>query len=188
VSQLAYYVGGWDLDVNVCPCDVHFTDLLEEKNVRHGKIFHFGTGTHHHVGVRCAENGSNNAVLGITASVEEIEAYTKLALERPEITRTYKAFFGDIYLLEKRLLPKFDAVCLPHVCEFRGPNNDAYGALTDRQMVDLFTDLLKPGGYIAFYTKSMAYDQAGPLVAKWAKESPVTDEGLYKSLATFRKK
>jgi hypothetical protein len=34
----------------------------------------------------------------------------------------------------------------------------------------------------------MAYDQAGPLVAKWSKEAPVIDEGLYKTLAVFRKK
>jgi len=188
VSKLAYYVGGWDLDVNVCPCDVHFTDFLEEKKIRNGTIFHFGTGTHHHVGVRCAENGSNNAVLAITASVEEIDAYTRLALERPAITKTYKAFFGDIYLLEKRLLPMFDAVCLPHVCEFRGPENESYGGMTDRQMVDLLTEHTKPGGHIFFYTKSMAYDQAGPLVAKWSKEAPVIDEGLYKTLAVFRKK
>jgi hypothetical protein len=183
-----FYHTGWDLDVDVCPCDVHFTDFLAEKKIRDATIFHFGTGTHHHVGVTCAENDSNNAVLGITASREEIDAYTKLAVERPQVTRTYKAFFGDIYLLEPRLLPEFDAICLPHVHEFWGPNNVAYGAMTDRQMVDLLTAKTKPGGYIAFYTKSMAWDQAGPLVAKWSKEQPVTDEGLYKTLAIYRKK
>jgi hypothetical protein len=187
-KRMNFYHGGWDLDVSVCPCDVHFTDFIEEKKIRDGALFHFGTGTHHHVGVRSVENGLNNAVLAITASVEEIEAYTRLALERPEITRSYKAFFGDIYLLEKRLLPMFDAVCLPHVAEFWGPNNVAYGAMTDREMIDLLTEKTKPGGYLFFYTKSMAFDRAGPIIAKWAKESPVTDEGLYKSLAVYRKK
>ena len=118
MNKMNFYHGGWGLDVDVCPCDVHFTEFVAEKKIRDGSLFHFGTGTHHHVGVTSAENGSNNAVLAITASVEEIDAYTKLALERPEVTRTYKAFFGDIYLLEKRLLPQFDAVCLPHVSEF----------------------------------------------------------------------
>ena len=188
MNKMNFYYGGWDLDVDVCPCDVHFTDLLAEKKIRNGSIFHFGTGTHHHVGITCADKSMNNAVLGITASVEEIESYTKLTLERPEITRTYKAFFGDIYLLEKRLLPTFDAVCLPHVSEFWGPNNVAYGAMTDREMIDLLTEKTRPGGYLAFYTKSMAFDRAGPIIAEWAKESPVTDEGLFKSLAVYRKK
>jgi hypothetical protein len=186
--KMNYYYGGWDLDVDVCPCDVHFTDYLEEKKIRDGAIFHFGTGTHHHVGVRSYENGLNNAVLAITASVEEINAYTKLTLERPEVTRSYKAFFGDIYLLEKRLLPMFDAVCLPHVSEFWGPNNVAYGGMTDRQMIDLLTERTKSGGHLFFYTKSMAFDKAGPIIARWAKESPVVDEGLYKTLAVYRKK
>ena len=34
--------------------------------------------------------------------------------------RTYNAVFGDIYLLNAKLLPVFDVVTLFHLCEFRG--------------------------------------------------------------------
>ena len=64
----------------------------------------------------------------------------------------------------------------------------AYGAMTDRQMIDLLTEKTRSGGYLLFYTKSMAFDRAGPVIAEWAKESAVTDEGFYKSLAVYRKK
>jgi hypothetical protein len=182
-----YYRTGWDLDVPVCPCDVHFTDFLHERKIRNATIFHFGTGTHHHVGITCAEDGSNNTVLGITASIEEIEAYTKLAIARPKVSQRYKAFFGDIYLLERRLLPEFDVVFLPHVSEFWKPKDEKYGNMSDRELVDLMTDLTRPGGYLLFYTKSMAWDYAGPLVEQWAKERPVKSEGEYKTLAVYRK-
>jgi hypothetical protein len=182
-----YYRTGWDLDVPVCPCDVHFTDFLAEKKITNASIFHFGTGTHHHVGITCAENGSNNAVLGITASVEEIDAYTKLAIARPTISRLYKAFFGDIYLLERRLLPEFDVAFLPHVSEFWKPKDEKYGNMSDREVVDLMTELTRPGGYLLFYTGSMAWNYAGPLVEQWSKERPVKSEGEYKTLAVYRK-
>jgi hypothetical protein len=183
-----YYGVGWELDVAVCPCDVHFTEFLRERKIRNSTIFHFGTGTHHHVGITCAEDGSNNSVLGITASIEEIDAYTKLAIARPQISRLYKAFFGDIYLLERRLLPEFDVVFLPHVSEFWKPKDEAYGNMSDREVVDLMTDRTRSGGYLVFYRESMAWDYAGPLVAQWAKEQPVTSEGGYKSLDVYRKK
>jgi hypothetical protein len=127
-------------------------------------------------------------VLGITASVEEIDAYVKLAIARPAISRLYKAFFGDIYLLERRLLPAFDVVFLPHVSEFWKPKDAAYGNMSDRELVDLMTERTRPGGYLLFYMQSMAWDYAGPLVGQWSKEAPVTSEGEYKTLLVFRKK
>jgi hypothetical protein len=167
-----YYRTGWDLDVPVCPCDVHFTDFLEEKKIKNASIFHFGTGTHHHVGITCAENGSNN---------------TQLAVARPAISRLYKAFFGDIYLLDRRLLPEFDIAFLPHVSEFWKPKDEKYGNMSDREVVDLMTDRTRPGGYLLFYTGSMAWNYAGPLVEQWSKEAPVKSEGEYKTLAVYRK-
>ena len=187
MNKLNYYTDGWPLIVDMCPCDVHFTEFLAERKIENASIFHFGTGTHHHVGITCAENGSNNAVMGITASIEEAEAYTKLAIEKPNVSRSYKAFFGDIYLLNKRLLPEFDVVALFHLCEFWGPESAAYHAMTDRQMLDLLTEKTRPGGRILFYTKSMAFDRAGPLIAEWAKERAVEREGEFKTLLVYRK-
>ena len=77
-------------------------------------IFHFGTGNHHIVGLKTAENGSNCAVLGITASPQEYDDYVELLIKNPRLGHTYKAYFGDIYQLDGRLLPEFDYVSLFH--------------------------------------------------------------------------
>ncbi|OJY06020.1 MAG: hypothetical protein BGP04_09065 [Rhizobiales bacterium 62-17] len=178
----------WDLRVDECPCDVQFCDWLEKEKITNAAIFHFGTGGHHIVGIRTAENGSNNAVMGITASPQEYETFVQLAIERPDVEKTYKTFFGDIYQLDARLLPQFEVVTLFHLCEFRTEKNDAYGALTDRQVLDMFTQKTKSGGYLLFYSGSFAYDAALRIVADWEKESPVEKVGMYETLLVYRKK
>lgn len=188
MSKMNYYTDRWPLMIDMCPCDVHFTDYLEARGIKNSTIFHFGSGEHHHVGMRSFENGLNNAVLGITASVEEEAAYVKLAIENPKLSKSYKCFFGDIYLLEPRLLPEFDVVSLFHLCEFWGPEALAYGAMTDRQMLDMMTDRTKPGGLILFYMKSQSFDRATPVIAEWAKEKPVEKVEEFKTLLVYRKK
>ena len=61
-----------------------------------------------------------NSVFGITAAPQEYQKYIELAIARPEVLRYYNAVFGDIYLLNEKLLPVFDVVTLFHLCEFRG--------------------------------------------------------------------
>ncbi len=187
-APMNYYTDGWPLIVDMCPCDIHLTEWLDAQKIRDSAIFHFGTGTHHHVGITCAENGSNNSVFGITASTQEIEAYTKLAIDKPKVSRKYKAIFGDIYLLDKKLLPDFDVVSLFHLCEFWGPESAAYNAMTDREMLDLMTEKTRPGGRILFYTKSMAFDRASSIIAEWSKAMPVEKEAEFKTLLVYRKK
>ena len=103
--------------------------------------------------------------------------------------KTYKAFFGDIYQLEERLLPQFDVVSLFHLCEFRNERNDLYGALTDREVTDMLTHKTRSGGYILFYTKSFAFDTAESTVIKqWEQESSVEKVGMYETLLVYRKK
>jgi hypothetical protein len=177
----------WDLNAEVCPCDVQFLEFLEERGIRDAAIFHFGTGNHHLVGIRNAENGSNNAVLGITASPPEHESYVKLAIANPRISHTYKVVFGDIYQLDARLLPAFDVVTLFHLCEFRGEENDAYGAMTDLDLTLMMTDKLKPGGWLLFYKDSMAFDRARHEVAKLERMRPLEHAGDYKTLLLYRK-
>ena len=188
-NKMFYYSAAWPLIVEMCPCDVHFTEYLEARGIENKTIFHFGTGSHHHVGIRCHENGSNNAVLGITASVEEAQAYVQLAIENPKLSKSYKAFFGDIYMLEARLLPEFDVVSLFHLCEFWGPEMvAAYGAMSDLEMLNLLTDKTRPGGLILFYMKSMAYDRAQPVIAQWEKVRKVERVEEFKTLLVYRKK
>jgi hypothetical protein len=178
----------WGLRVAECPCDVHFVQWLEENAVTGKTIFHFGSGGHHYVGIRCAEPELNNAVLSITASTPEYEAFIKLAKEQPALLHHYSCYFGDIYTSNRKLLPRFDVVTMFHSCEFRTEKNDAYGALTDLEVMELFVDQLNPGGHILFYTGSFAYASAEPLIAKLESTRPVEKLGLFKTLLVYRKR
>jgi len=185
--MMHFWNASWDLQVDVCPCDVHFVEFLADQQVRDASIFHFGTGTHHVVGIAAGEGGARNVVLGITASPGEYESYVKLAIDRPAVTRGYKAFFGDIYLLEPRLLPSFDLVTLFHLCEFRTEQNDAYGGLTDRDMALLLIDKLPVGGRVLFYKGSMAFDRAKPVIAELERLRPLRRLEDFKTLQVYQK-
>jgi hypothetical protein len=187
--KMNYWTDKWDLHVDICPCDVDVNEWIEANDIHDKTIFHFGTGTHHVIGVRQAENGLNNVVIGITASIEEYEAYIKLVTERAQITKNYLSYFGDIYLTNPRLLPDFDVVTMVHLCEFLFPNTASpeYGGMNDREVLDLFTSKTRPGGYILFYLKSIKFDKAQAVIAQWEKDTPVSRVGEFKSLLVYRK-
>lgn len=185
--MLNYWNATWSLDEKQCPCDIHFCDYLEEKKIGGKTIFHFGTGNHHILGLRNARSGLNNAILGITASPDEYQAYIKLLIENPALGATYKAFFGDIYQLDARLMPELDYASLFHVGEYRTEHNDKYDALTDTQMVLLCADKLRPGGEIHFYTGSFAYDKTFEAAALMEKSGMFEKVGTYKTLMIYRK-
>jgi hypothetical protein len=97
------------------------------------------------IGVEQARNGSNNRVFGITASTDEYRSYIKLVTRSPEIARTYVVYFGDIYLTNPHLLPRFDVATLFHLCEFsKAQTSERYGGLSDRDLLDLMTDKVLP--------------------------------------------
>jgi hypothetical protein len=186
-ARLNVYEPPWDLNVDWCPCDVHFNEFVADR-ISNAAIFHFGTGNHHVVGIDAALNGRNNAVLAITASVGEYESYIKLVIERPEVGRVYKVLFGDIYQLDGRLLPALDVITLFHLCEFRSEVQDAYGALTDRELVELMIEKLEPGGHILLYKDSLAFDKAEPLIAELLKDqAPIRREPDYQTLQVYRR-
>ena len=115
------------------------------------------------VGIKQATNSSGNAVLAITASKEEYDAYIKLVdRERARCRSPIVAYFGDIYLTNPKLLPDFDVVT--HVPPVRvllpEHRQQAYGGLTDEKLLDLFTAKTKKGGHILFYMGSMAWNKA----------------------------
>jgi hypothetical protein len=192
-AALHYWDAYWDLREKECPCDVHFIEWLDKNRITDAAIYHFGTGGHHHVGIECASETRRNTVLGITAAPQEHEKYVELAITRPDVLRYYNAVFGDIYLINEKLLPTFDVVTLFHLCEFRGEKNDAYNALTDLEVTNLLTDKTHPGGHILFFTSSFAFDWDGPMsakkvIAKWEKERDVERVGEFKSLLVYRKR
>jgi hypothetical protein len=189
---LHFWDAYWDLRESECPCDVHFVEWLDRNGVTDSTIFHFGTGGHHFVGVECANPKRRNAVLGITAAPQEYETYIKLAIARPDVLRHYNVVFGDVYLVNQKLLPDLDVVTLFHLCEFRGEKNDAYGALTDLEVTNLLTDKIRPGGHILFFPGSFAYDRADhsakEVVAAWEHQRDVLRVGAFKSLLVYRKR
>jgi hypothetical protein len=192
VPTLHYWDAYWDLRVKECPCDVHFVQWLDANQITDSTLYHFGTGGHHFVGVECAKPERRNAVLGITAAPQEYDTYVELAIKRPDVLRYYNVIFGDIYLLNERLLPMFDVVTLFHLCEFRGDANDAYGALTDLEVANLLTDRTRPGGHILFYPGSFAFDRADhsakDVVAQWEQGCDVERIGMFETLLVYRKR
>jgi len=186
-GKLNIHTETWHLNVDCCPCDVHFNDFVDVMGIRNAAIFHFGTGAHHVVGIAAAEGGRNNSVLAITASIGEHDSYVRLIVEHPEIGRAYKVYFGDIYQLEGRLLPDLDLVTLFHLCEFRTKVQDSYGALTDLELAQVLTDKLIPGGRLLFYTGSFAFDAARSVIARLERKRPIVREPDFKTLRVYRK-
>lgn len=178
----------WDLREDLCPCDVHFNDWVSKQRLKKKTIYHFGSGAHHVVGIKQAER--KNQTLSITASEEEHRAYMDLVTASPALARNYVCYFGDIYLTNPALLPEFDIVTLFHLCEFFYPNTASkeYGGLTDRMVLDLFARRTRRGGHILFYTQSMSFDKARPIVARWERASGVKRLGEFKTLLVYQKR
>lgn len=188
--KMNYWDSKWDLNVEVCPCDVHFNDWVAKQRLRNKLIYHFGTGTHHVIGIKQAASKAGNTIFAITASKGEYDTYIELSTKQPQVARNYLAYFGDIYLTNPRLLPDFDVVTMFHLCEFVYPNttSKSYGGVDDAKLLDMFTAKTRPGGYILFYTRSMAFDRARPIIERWAKKGRVRRVGEFKTLLVFRKK
>jgi len=156
--RMATYDDDWLLDEAVCPADIHLTEWLEQGSIKNKTIYHMGTGGHHKLGMWNL-NGQNH-ILGITASQKEFQHFIELAMKHPTLTRTYQVYFGDIYVLNPRLLPSLHIVALFHICEFRDDRQDAYGGLTDKQVVEIMLDALPADGRLLTYTGSFAYGTA----------------------------
>lgn len=178
----------WGLRLAECPCDQHFIEWLDANAITDRAIFHFGTGGHHLVGRACAEPHRRNAVLGVTLMPDEHRDYMELVLARPDVMRRYNVIFADIYLANPKLLPEFDVATLFHLCEYRSPQHDAYGALSDIAMARLIAGRVRPGGHVLFYSGSFAWDRARDVVEEWEAESDVERLPAYKSLRVYRRR
>lgn len=179
----------WELDPVQCPCDIHFNEWIETNRIADKTIFHFGTGTHHIVGIGQAENGLNNAVIGITASIVEYQDYIRLVNEHPRLMKSYLAYFGDIYLTNARLLPDIDIATMFHAGEYIGANttSPAYGGVDDLGVARILVGRMRPGGYLLFYTGSFAFDKADALMGVLEQEGKLERAGTFKTLLVCRK-
>ncbi len=171
-----------------CPCDLHFCDLLRDRDVRGKSIFHFGTGGHHLVGSRNRSDALNNEILGITASPSEHRRYVRRVVGEPSFGRQYKVVFADIYDLSAQLLPEFDYVTLFHLCEYapRGAINRET-KMDDAGVLDLFWSKLVPEGRMVFYAGSYGHLETTLLVERAMAAGRIVFEGQYKSLLVYRR-
>jgi len=185
--KLNHWNSAWTLDAKQCPCDIHFVEYLRANDIAGRDIFHMGTGVHHLVGLEVAKMGTGNQVLAITASREEYNVYIDLLIDNPRLGFTYKAYFGDIYQIDGRLLPVLDYATIFHCGEYRTVENERYGAITDEAAAFVLADKLRPGGEIHFFTGSFAYDVAQRVGRALVAERGFTDAGIYKSMHIFKK-
>ena len=175
----------WPLLPDVCPCDVHLCDYLEERRVRGAALFHFGSGGHHIVGLRNQRARLENDILALTASPSEHARYISLVVSDPTLGQHYRVLFGDIYELRPAALPTFDLATLFHLCEF-SPEPDDGRLLDDAGVLGLVRSQVRPGGRLLFYEGSFAYRRAASLVERAVGDGEMTFDERYKSLVVYR--
>ncbi|MEH1835126.1 MAG: hypothetical protein V7L29_24480 [Nostoc sp.] len=178
----------WDLYPNICSCDIELVEYLNKNNIENKSIFHFGTGSHHIVGLENQKLSKPNEVIGITASVREHQAYVNLYLKERGLMKYYKVIFGDIYTLSDRCLPLLDIVTLFHLGEFYLPEEATFVNHNDESLLELFLDKLNLGGKIFFFTKSFAWEKALCIIQSFEKKGRIEKVEEYKSLLVYTKK
>ncbi|MBW4513437.1 MAG: hypothetical protein KME64_44335 [Scytonematopsis contorta HA4267-MV1] len=177
----------WGLRPDACSCDIEFVEYLQKIKAEDKNIFHFGTGSHHIVGLENQKFIHPNEIIAITASVPEYQSYTDLFIKQPELAKYYKVFLGDIYTLTDRFLPQLDIVTLFHLCEFYFPENSPKLHHNDASLLQLFLDKLNVGGKILFYKKSFAWGDTEALVKKFEQQEKIKQTEEYKSLLVYSK-
>lgn len=185
-SRLRYIAHSWPLRPDVCPCDVHLCDYLDERAIRRRTAFHFGTGGHHVVGRRNHAEGWGNEILGLTLSPSEHASYVRKIVREPALGRHYKVLFGDIYSLSPTALPAFDLVSLFHLCEFGDPESGSRQR-DDEGVLRMFCSLLNPGGLLLLYRGSFGFARAHALVTGAIADGLLSFVEDYKSLAIYRR-
>lgn len=177
----------WPLDDATCPCDSHLVEWLVANDVRGKTIFHFGTGGHHIVGLDNHRRGAPNTILGITAAPKEQEHFLELAIEHAELSRHYQVYFGDIYLLNPRLLPEIHIATAFHLSEFRTDRQDRYGGLTDRQVLERMVDMIPVGGLVMLYSGSYAYWLADSIARSMVADGRIRHAETFKTIEIYAK-
>jgi hypothetical protein len=177
----------WNLNRNACSCDVEFVEYVRDFNIQEKTIFHFGTGSHHIIGLENQKQERANNILGITASLPEHSAYVKAVIKNPALAKSYKVFFADIYTLTENNLPGLDIVNLFHLCEFYMAENAHLVHQNDESLLQLFLDRLNPDGKILFYTNSFAWKKAFVIVKKFEEANKIVKINKYKNIEIYAK-
>lgn len=185
--MLNIWDANWGLELGLCPCDLHFVEMLADRNITNSVIYHFGSGGHHLVGIECMKAGKNNVVMSITAAPQEEKEYEKLIIAEPKLAHSYICYFSDIYTFDGRLLPEFDVTTVFHLCEFRSSLQDTYGGHTDKEVLRRLCKQTKPGGLVVFYGGSDGWNGTKPLVNEAVDQGFIEENGQFKTLPVYRR-
>lgn len=198
---MIYYPKSYE-NFAACPADLDIASYLEE---REGglKIFHFGTGRHHHVGLSNHKRIRPNVIIAITASPQEYLRYIELCVRDGSLGRNYLVYFGDIYNLRSEYLPRLDIVSLPHLGEYHDPtkaleadiippgvkpDRSRYAPLDDRSLLDLVVGKLVPGGRLLIYTGSHGAEVTRQLLLEEiSHKQRLTYDTTHGSIAVYAK-
>ena len=178
----------WSLIAELCPCDLEFVEYLKLLQAEKKTIFHFGTGSHHIVGLENQKFTHPNQVIGITACAPEHQTYIDLTLKDRDLAKNYTVICKDIYTLNDQILPMFDIISLFHLAEFYDPQQKQYLHHDDASLLDMFLSKLNPGGKLLFYTGSYAWEKTYQVVQIFEAQEILEKVGEYKHLSIYQKK
>ena len=185
--MLNIWDANWGLELELCPCDLHFVEFLADRKIANSVVYHFGSGGHHLVGVECMKAGKGNVVISITAAPQEEKEYEKMIIAQPELAHHYICYFSDIYTFEGRLMPVFDVTTVFHLCEFRSEAQDAYKGHTDWEVLRRLCKQTRTDGLVVFYNGSDGWKKTEPLVARAVAEGLIEADGTFKTLPVYRR-
>jgi hypothetical protein len=169
-----------------CPCDKDFFDYLVDSKIKPSAVFHFGTGDHHHIGLKNLELKRNHTIYGITAAVSEMKTYMQHVLNNPQLSHHYKVLFTDIYCLNSTDLSTFDYVNLFHLCEFTLENSTSDVLYNDAGLIELMLKHLKEDGRFVFYRHSAAAEKAKKVINTFVQQNVLTYTHSFKSLDFYK--
>lgn len=154
-------------DVVECPCDIDFGNILKnnpELGMR--RIFHMGSGGHHHVGLTAHSLGIK--AVAITFSELEHSRYLDLLKQDPSIAASYVCYVGNMYSTPLDIFGEFDCISLFHLGESGATVPEAITA------VHRALDVLKPGGFLAVYPHSNAWPLAQEALQGFIEENRIS--------------
>jgi hypothetical protein len=166
-----------------CPCDFDFCELLENRpHLNIERLFHMGSGGHHHVGITTHRLGIQT--VSITFSATEHAKYSQLLELDQSLSETYVCYLGNVYTTPFEIFREFDCATLFHLCESGGTIEEAARA------VERILDALRPEGHLVFYTASNGWERASVVRESFVRsgriapsEEPVNNLWFHKKIS-----
>lgn len=162
-----------------CVADRQFIEWFNQEGFSNTRVFHFGSGYHHKVGIELSKN--NNSIMSVTISKFEHNRYVELLRENPALANHYKLLHCNIYSLDKKLLPKFDIITLFHLYEYE-QFNSGLETYDDSGLLHMLIQNCNKNTLILFFRKSSAFKQCNGLINEQIKIGKLIVSNNYKDL------